>query len=83
LIYDEIIKDQRDFVPVFDEYKINKVLLPKGDDRTDTIINKLSIYLKNTLKINIIEKESLEKRLKSSGWKNIYSDSTAVIYEKY
>lgn len=83
---DKILGSGADYVVQFNKYQINTVLWPvaKKDNTPEKIsqIRHWYNFLIDNLFNNKAPAPSLTARLSSNGWKKVYEDSNAVIYQK-
>ncbi len=85
--YNSIIyQDNQDWERLFEKYSINTVLWPANENKQPrakiyTSLEKNLCKMLSTFGCRVVEK-SLPSRLIENGWKEVYRDSTAVIYNR-
>ena len=71
--YLDIVQGKKDYRPFFAQYQIKTVLIAKP--QKPTLFDRIAIFFQKT-------NFDLTDKLTKDGWKKIYEDQTAVIYDK-
>ncbi len=83
--YLKVISGDLDFEKIFEKYNIDAVLWPKDETRGISLtfrMDKLLCRYVNFDSCKILKQKSFVSRLKDKGWREVYSDSVSVIYNR-